>query len=802
MADGSKARLVRCPKCRNLLTELPDFSVYQCGGCSAVLRAKKKALNGRESDGDSYDKLESLSESEGGISMIPSVTHKEKLKDKSSTFFSREKGRAFRQRASDMMINTSSVDSIGNRRRMVLNDKQKGFESNNGVPHIRRPFTRPLKHQNVDELLHRRGVDRMVGGDARGECSTSSSYGYGRIRRDHDHPLDGAATTTRIANLEHDRAELLRKVDELSHQLNNTCVQYTVPGSDHVCDSSCLKQYGHHMRRRETGEFQMPSPLHNKVVIPAPFSPSRQQSPRGYFSSNFSQEQRFKSRPHETLYHQQPAAYSSSIRPSSHGYNARGNSYGFHPQDPPIHTRWQGDASGFHEDHHPQRKVAAQRNRRFCRPILYGAPFIVCCACFELLKLPGKAAMKEKDKLKLRCGSCSAVLMLEFESKKLMVSLCEEDTESQVKIVDGSCDVVNEVHGNGVNVCEDSGDLGHVEVQSTTLRESIPAEEQVLTCQSEKKKDYASSSSSSSSSFCSHSVSSEEEESLDDVVVPREVSSATDLAAKDDEAPSMRTLQYEENSIDSIEPLSLQRKGDRITHTRDQTSDSRITSRQSSRKDGSAIEAAREEEEFSFNDYVNMDSSADSIDTSKSKPAPIHRWIETSLAGVFKKSLRDLAKPPQQVKNTTNNKKANVFVNGQPIHEHALRMAEKLAGPIHAGDYWYDFRAGFWGVMGQPCLGVIPAFIEEFNYPMPRNCGGGKTGVFVNGRELHEQDLELLSKRGLPTLEHKFYTLEIDGRLYDNDTRKELHGIGKLAPTVEKVKRGFGMRVPSESDVE
>lgn len=40
MAEGStEVRLVRCPKCEDLLPELPDCSVYQCGGCDdAVLR--------------------------------------------------------------------------------------------------------------------------------------------------------------------------------------------------------------------------------------------------------------------------------------------------------------------------------------------------------------------------------------------------------------------------------------------------------------------------------------------------------------------------------------------------------------------------------------------------------------------------------------------------------------------------------------------------------------------------------------------------------------------------------------------
>ncbi|KAL6127966.1 hypothetical protein ACLB2K_071327 [Fragaria x ananassa] len=44
----TKVRLVRCPKCRQLLPELPDFQVYKCGGCGAILQAKNR-LNGLRS---------------------------------------------------------------------------------------------------------------------------------------------------------------------------------------------------------------------------------------------------------------------------------------------------------------------------------------------------------------------------------------------------------------------------------------------------------------------------------------------------------------------------------------------------------------------------------------------------------------------------------------------------------------------------------------------------------------------------------------------------------------------------------
>ena len=35
---ASEVCLVRCPKCENLIQEITDYSVYQCGGCGAVLR--------------------------------------------------------------------------------------------------------------------------------------------------------------------------------------------------------------------------------------------------------------------------------------------------------------------------------------------------------------------------------------------------------------------------------------------------------------------------------------------------------------------------------------------------------------------------------------------------------------------------------------------------------------------------------------------------------------------------------------------------------------------------------------------
>ncbi|CAL9229231.1 unnamed protein product [Arabidopsis halleri] len=41
---GQKIRLVKCPKCFKILQEDEDVPVYQCGGCSAILQAKKRNI--------------------------------------------------------------------------------------------------------------------------------------------------------------------------------------------------------------------------------------------------------------------------------------------------------------------------------------------------------------------------------------------------------------------------------------------------------------------------------------------------------------------------------------------------------------------------------------------------------------------------------------------------------------------------------------------------------------------------------------------------------------------------------------
>jgi len=59
--------------------------------------------------------------------------------------------------------------------------------------------------------------------------------------------------------------------------------------------------------------------------------------------------------------------------------------------------------------------------------------------------------------------------------------------------------------------------------------------------------------------------------------------------------------------------------------------------------------------------------------------------------------------------------------------------------------YWYDNRSGAVGLWKGPAAGFFPAGLK-LGGPMPANCSGGGTGVFVNGRELHPVDVAALRR--------------------------------------------------------
>lgn len=945
MAEESNVRLVRCPKCENLLPELPDYSLYQCGGCGAVLRAKSKALlDTQELSDKSNEERE-----KGGSEKLPIFSGKGavSLGSKSETEEeidgverARKRERVFTKRT-DNLINSASSraenrkvlsDSDGDLGTEVMGTRdvessasKEGFgnrlapsmktlpnKCDYGMNRVRSELVNSSVEDELGEMTSQNGNKaglglksgtiadrwavgrdgfRALGGNSRAvnEQVRYSRFGYpdegpsnhppgsvfggGEPRKNGDN-LDGS---NRVENLEHDRAELLRKLDELKDQLSRSCdvaenpreqipvSRRMAPGDSYgggdtyrvsMQPSSLGKQVpifphfnhshgpvpfvnGHGMdaqnfyppMRHASNEVPgFGDPFQARIPSRPPHPPSwlyPQRPSQDYFSSQYSDidQDPLIPHPHETFFHQLSCSCLScynknwqvppQVAPTvldtrrflndrnnsnvyrhanplpfrSRDYNRRGvNPPQLHSQDSKSCTRrpsdLDSDIGGF-SWYRTRKLVVAHGNGHFCHPIAGGAPFITCSICLALLQLPKKIVAMEKNHWKLQCGACYSIILLEVENKRLIVSVPTLNKEMSAEV--GSGEVLNEKlpnsHGldaGGTNSCFDDYDNWGYNFQSIDTEPDILSKDHRFNLSdSEKREGHPYSS----------SISSEDEESPDSVIVQR-VSNPVDFPVNDDASPPHSRSPLRDYS--SNHAVSRFGKGNRSQRTnQEKVVLNKVTSRQNSLKDASVAT----EMEVSFNEYLNTGLSQDSVEASQEEDRPkINKGSESFFAGFIKRSFKDFSRSNQNAENG----RINVFVNGQPIPDRVVKKAEKLAGPIHPGEYWYDSRAGFWGVMGQPCLGIIPPYIPEFNYRIPEKCAAGNTSVYVNGRELHQGDLDLLASRGLPTTRDKSYIIEISGRVLDEASGEELDSLGKLAPTVETMKRGFGMQVQKQ----
>ncbi len=91
----------------------------------------------------------------------------------------------------------------------------------------------------------------------------------------------------------------------------------------------------------------------------------------------------------------------------------------------------------------------------------------------------------------------------------------------------------------------------------------------------------------------------------------------------------------------------------------------------------------------------------------------------------------------------------SITINGAELTHNQLAALERLEDATGDrwpdGAYWYDARSGAAGAWGGPASGWVDAGLPIAG-PMPADCSGGGTGVFVNGRELHVVDVIMLEQ--------------------------------------------------------
>lgn len=90
----------------------------------------------------------------------------------------------------------------------------------------------------------------------------------------------------------------------------------------------------------------------------------------------------------------------------------------------------------------------------------------------------------------------------------------------------------------------------------------------------------------------------------------------------------------------------------------------------------------------------------------------------------------------------------SVLVNSVRLSDATVKgLEQKYRVVIQDGDYWYDRVSGAWGLRGGPTVGFTLAGLN-LGGSLRSDASAGNTGVFINGRQLHQNDVVALMQLG------------------------------------------------------
>ncbi|XP_024010841.1 uncharacterized protein LOC18015747 isoform X2 [Eutrema salsugineum] len=630
MAESTiEVKLVRCPKCKNLLQEPKDCSFFQCGGCGTVLCAKNKE----------------------SVEADPVV-------DKS-----------VKNRAKETQVNSGSSEE----------------ESDSSTS---------LRHQQISQTetwdVHSDQVkkDSQSGLDRSRKRITKRCDSEG-FRFSASNYFPGSVSTDEA--IRQDRAGLVRKLDKLKEQqipswssgFKKPPLRFPSSGK-HVAGPSYYHQYPEPEPpcpyNSNPDVSLLHGPMHNQAHVPAYGEPLRFQMHEGTLKPSHPHYSRpyignnghdlFNTHPRNGMFHQSTCSCShcydpyhrasGSVFPPSGLPDALHN-IGFYPHERSIGFR----SSSLHSPHrtfipprHPTRAVSSSGGSRLIHPVAGGAPFINCRNCSKLLKLPDKTDSATTRQQRLRCGACSGLIDFSFADNKLIlltdpVSARKAETHSKLHwetAVNFSSDDYDDAAYEF-----DAMDRGPADVSTGSALITDKAQEMQI------------------ADSTSPSVS-EDELSSDS---PKGRKLVPDLLLRE---------RFGYSSINA-RSQSYRSEQDRVTL-------SKTAMRQNSIKEAS-VAVEMDVNDYSHNSGASQDSANDCRED--------HGRTKTGgFASIVKNSFKDLKKSIQ------NEGRSDVLVNGHHVAERLVKIAEKQAGPIRPGNYWYDYRAGFWGIMGSQCLGILP----------------------------------------------------------------------------------------------
>lgn len=510
--------------------------------------------------------------------------------------------------------------------------------------------------------------------------------------------------------IEQDRAGLVRKLDKLKEQLlqpKERQIPSSSPGFEkaplrfpssekHVADPSYYHQYREPEPPRlynNNPDVSLDGPMHNPAHVPAygdtlrfrmherTLQPSHPHYSRQYIGN--SGHDLFDTHPRNERLHQSTCScfhcYDPYHRASGSVFPPSGlpdvlHNAGFYPHErsigfgsslhsprtfipspgstsrgPQLNGRCRGESRDAQMNDisrvRPPKAVSSSGGSRLIHPLAGGAPFITCKNCLKLLKLPDKTDSATRKQQRLRCGNCSSLIDFSFVDKKLVLST---DPTSARK-----AETQSKLHWvTAANFSSDENDNAAYKFHSMDTRPGDVSTGPALNSDKAQEMQIA--------EFTSPNMSEDELSS---------------------DSPTARTLTPDLHLHKDFDHSSINvrdRSGPRNQSSRseqDRVTLSKTAMRQNSMKEASvAIEM--DVNDYSHNSGVSQDSANDyGEDQGRTKKG--------GFASIVKNSFKDLKKSIQ------NDGRSDVSINGHHVAERLLKMAEKQAGPIRPGNYWY-----------------------------------------------------------------------------------------------------------------
>ncbi|CAL5071139.1 unnamed protein product [Urochloa decumbens] len=456
-------RRVRCPRCHSVLEE-PGTPVYQCGGCGTTLRAKNRtgntgdAVRGSPSRSGLPPQSRHLDSTDVASTptSLDATTSRHPATDTTSRHESGDLVSGRRHDGSGEVASTSSTPTVTSSSRQGIDTTSRRGSGDLGAARNRvseqaeliekREHDQGAANQEVfDNSESRR--PRHAGGAAERSATASASPGvsvhFPRENRDagselqddtdtekREHDQDDAATAAAAAdeenvlspsrpeleaeNLAPLRKRILKTVDELKGDLSQLFRKSPELNPTPRARPSRLPKQQGYVSRVAAAPSVLPSARarhaaadghrgsaaravkHRQVTAPPP--PQRGLPSRRY--------RRCRADP-----------YCDSVVPRS-CHHGRCHHHVIKPECSSCRGHCCRPRAPPEPSSAPRKPTPAAKRRpaprNHCRPVLKGAPFIICSSCFELVQVPADFAVASKTVRKLRCGACSTVLSYSY----------------------------------------------------------------------------------------------------------------------------------------------------------------------------------------------------------------------------------------------------------------------------------------------------------------------------------------------------------------------------------------------------